>query len=162
MFSMTVSVQTFIESEDGAITVDWVVLSAAVVAMAIAATDVINGGLRELSSNLEAQLRTQQISDAFVLFTSTHFDALYDAGIVTEPQAEDLFTAANDMTNGEILTALESYIEKIANATITDVELAEAYAVASVAYQRNIVEDAVIETYFTIDGDTSTPPAETI
>ena len=122
---MTTTVQRFIENEDGAITVDWVVLSAAVVAMAIAATDVINGGLRDLSSNLEAQLRTQQISDAFVLFTSDHFDTLYDAGVVTEEQAEDLFAAANEKTNAEILTALEGYIEDITNGTITESELAE-------------------------------------
>ncbi len=152
-------VETFVESEEGAVTVDWVVLSAAAVAMAIAATDVINGGLRELSSNLEAQLRTQQISDAFVLFTSNHFDALYDAGLITEEQAEDLFNDANEMTNNEVLIALEDYIEKITNGTITESELSEAFAVASVAHQRNIVDDAVIENYFTI-GDV--PPTSTI
>ena len=156
---MQTTVQRFIVSEDGAITVDWVVLSAAVVAMAIAATDVINGGLRDLSSNLEAQLRTQQISDAFVLFTPDHFDALYDAGTLTEAQAEDLFAAANEKTNAEILTALEGYIQDITDGTITEAELAEAFAVASVAYQRNIVEDAVIEYYFTFDG---TALAETV
>lgn len=144
----------FIESEDGAITVDWVVLSAAAVAMAIAATDVIRGGLGDLSSNLEAQLRTQQISDSFVSFASDHFDALYDMDLLSEEDAEDQFAVANEMTNGEILTALEDYISKMVNETITEAELIEAFAVASVAYQRNIVDDELIETYF-LDGSPS-------
>ncbi|MEM1274686.1 MAG: hypothetical protein AAGF88_12790 [Pseudomonadota bacterium] len=143
----------FLQEERGAITVDWVVLSAAAVAMSIAATDVIRGGLAELSSDLEAQLRTQQISDAFVQFASNHFDVLYDAGMLTEEQAEQLFADANEMTNADILSSLETYIEKMTNGTITESELQQAFAVASVAYQRNIVDDAVIEYYFTPNGE---------
>ncbi|MEM9757353.1 MAG: hypothetical protein AAF914_15230 [Pseudomonadota bacterium] len=146
------NVQNFLSEDRGAISVDWVVLSAAAVAMAVAASDVLREGIGNLSSNLEAQLRTQQISDAFVQFTPTHFDVLFDAALITEEQAEVLFDAANEMKNAEILDALEEYINKMVNGTITESELQDAFAVASVAYQRNIVDDVVIDTYFSPDG----------
>ena len=145
-------IQDFLRDETGAVTVDWTVLAAAAMGMAIAATAVITDGIEGLSSNLEAQLRTQQISDAFVQFTSTHFDPLYDAGVLDEETAETLFTDANEKTNQEVLDSLEYYIDKINDGTINEVELAEAFAVASVAAQRNIVDDAVIEYYFLPDG----------
>lgn len=145
---MCSAVSNFIADETGAISVDWVVLSAAAVGMSLAATDVVRDGLRDVSSNLEAQLRTQQISDAFVGFTSNHFDALYDEGLITEEQAETLFTAANELTNADVLTILENGIEKMVNETITEQEMRELWAVASVAYQRNIIDDSVIEYYF--------------
>ena len=154
-------IKAFLREESAAISVDYVVLSAAAVAMAIAATDVIKGGERVLTSDLEAQLRSQQISDSFVTFTSSHFDALYDSGVVSEEQASDLFDSANEMMNSDILNALADGIEKMVNETITDEELAELFAIASVAYQRNIVDDEIIEYYFSSDGgyyssDTST------
>ncbi|MBF9032181.1 hypothetical protein HKCCE3408_17410 [Rhodobacterales bacterium HKCCE3408] len=141
----------FKANERGAISVDYVVLSAAAVAMSIAATDVIRAGQRVLTSDMEAQLRSQNISDSFVEFTSTHFDPLYDAGMLTEEQAETLFNSANNMMNADILDTLEDGIYKMNEGTITEAELTELYAVASVAYQRNIVDADVIETYFGTD-----------
>ncbi|MBO6604074.1 MULTISPECIES: hypothetical protein [Paracoccaceae] len=138
----------FLRDESGAITVDWVVLSAAAVSMAIAATDVLEGSIGELASDLEAQLRTQQISDSFVQFTSAHFEPFYQQDTLTVAQAEQLFTNANEMTNAAILTALESGISAMNAGTLTDAQMAELVAVASVAYQRNIVDDAVIEQFF--------------
>lgn len=149
---MTQMLNKFFASEDAAVTVDWVVLSAGAVAMAIAATDVLSDGIGELTSNLENQLRQQQISDAFVQFTSDFFDPLYDAGMLSEADAEVLFEDANLMTNNEILVALEGYIEKMVNGDISEAELEEAFAVASVAAQRNIVDDEVVEYYFTPEG----------
>lgn len=141
-----------VDDESGAVTVDWVMLSAAAVALSLAATDVVREGLSNLTSDIEAQLRSQQISDAFVNFTSSHFDPLYDTGAATENQAETAFDLANEMTNAEILTALETGIPEMEAGTLSDTELTELYAAASVAHQRNIVDDAVIETYF--NGDT--------
>ncbi|RMA41974.1 hypothetical protein [Rhodophyticola porphyridii] len=138
----------FFRDESGAITVDWVVLSAAAVSMAVAATDVLEGSIGELASDLEAQLRTQQISDSFVQFTSAHFEPFYQQDLLTVAQAEQLFTNANEMTNSAILTALENGISAMNAGTLTDAQMAELVAVASVAYQRNIVDDAVIEQFF--------------
>tara|TARA_R110002073_G_scaffold28763_6_gene91104 strand:+ start:1519 stop:1956 length:438 start_codon:yes stop_codon:yes gene_type:complete len=139
----------FLTSESGAITVDWVVLTAAVAGMALAATAMVEGGLENLASDLEAQLRTQQVSDAFVQFNSSHFDALYDAGIVTEENAETYFGLANEMTNAEILTALEDGILDYNDGNLTDAEIAQLVALASVAYQRNIIDDSygLVATY---------------
>ncbi len=137
---ITSNFMKFLRSESGAITVDWVVLTAAVTGMALAATAVVEGGISDLASDLEAQLRTQQVSDAFVTFTSTHFDALYDAGIVTEEVAEGLFDTANNMTNAELLTALEDGILAYNDGGLSDNEIAELVAMASVAVQRNIID----------------------
>jgi hypothetical protein len=129
----------FLSSESGAITVDWVVLTAAVTGMALAATAVVEGGIANLASDLEAQLRTQQVSDAFVQFRSSDFNALYDLGMVTEANAEVYFGIANEMTNAEILTALETGLLQFNDGLLTDAEIAELVAVASVAVQRNII-----------------------
>lgn len=134
------SFHKFLRSESGAISVDWVVLTAATAGMALAATAVIEDGISTLASNLEAQLRTQQVSDAFVVFISAHFNALYDAGITTETAAEAMFNLANEMTNAEILTALESGVLAYTDGLLTNEEVAMLVAMASVADQRNIID----------------------
>ncbi len=134
----------FLRSESGAITVDWVVLTAAVSGMAIAATTVVEGGLDNLASTLEAELRTQQVSDAFVTFDSSHFDELYDLGLTTEEQAEDFFDLANEMTNAELLDALEQGILDYNDNLLSDAEVAELVAIASVAVQRNIIDSGSV------------------
>lgn len=131
----------FLNSESGAITVDWVVLTAAVTGMALAATAVVETGIADLASDLEAQLRTQQVSDAFVQFDSSFFNALYDLGMVTEANAEVYFNIANEMTNAEILTALEQGLLDLNDGNLSDPEIAQLVAVASVAVQRNIVDE---------------------
>lgn len=144
--------KTFVVSEDAAVSVEWVVLSAGVVGMSIAAADVLRDGIGDLTANLEEQLRSQQISDAFVQFASSDFDPLLDHELITVAQAETLFEESNEMTNNEILNALDSYIQSMLDGTITHEELQEAFALASVADQRNIVDDALIEQYFTTEG----------
>ncbi|PIV73282.1 MAG: hypothetical protein COW55_13605 [Rhodobacteraceae bacterium CG17_big_fil_post_rev_8_21_14_2_50_65_11] len=140
----------FLRCESGAITVDWVVLTAATAGMALAATAVIEDGIATLASNLDAELRSQQISDAFVVFQSSHFDALYDAGTITEDAAEALFMVANEMTNAEILSGLEDGLLAYNDGTLTDAEVARLVAMASVGVQRNIIapEDVnLVSTY---------------
>ncbi len=134
----------FLTSESGAITVDWVVLTAAVTGMALAATAVVETGIDDLASDLEAQLRTQQVSDAFVQFNSSHFNDLYDLGMVTEDNAEIHFGIANGMTNAEILTALEDGLLDFNDGNLSDAEIAQLVAVASVAVQRNIIDASAI------------------
>ncbi|MBF9036652.1 hypothetical protein HKCCE2091_20645 [Rhodobacterales bacterium HKCCE2091] len=147
-------IRNFWTDESGAISVDYVVLACGAVAMSMAASDVVRDGLRNLSSDLEAQLRTQQISDAFVNFQSSFFDPLYDAGAISEEQASDFFSLANEMTNAQVLTFLENGIERLNDGDqMTEEELGQLFAVASVAYQRNIVDDEVIEYYFVEGGN---------
>ena len=152
---MSEYLRQFLKEDSGAISVDWVVLSAAAVSMAIATTDVLDSTIDDVSSRLEAQLRNQQLSDDFVQFTSADFEDFYQAGTLTEEQAGDLFNAANELMNGDIIAALEAGIpEKIAG-TLTAQEEAALQAIASVAHQRNIVDDAVLFEHFGIGTDPS-------
>lgn len=130
----------FLHCESGAVTVDWVVLTAATAGMALAATAVVEDGIGSLASRLDAELRSQQVSDAFVTFQSSHFDALYDAGMIAEDDAEALFVIANEMTNAEIVSGLEDGILAYNDGSLTDEEIATLVAMASVGVQRNIVE----------------------
>ena len=144
------SLTKFLQSESGAVTVDWVVLTAAAAGLAIAATSVVSGGLESLAADLEEQLRTQQISDSFVQFRSSDFDVLYDAGTLTEEQATASFAIANEMDNAEILSGLEALILKSVHGTITNDEEAAMYAMASVAVQRNIIDASELQAYLAI------------
>jgi len=131
----------FLSSESGAISVDWVVLTAAVAGMALAATAVIEEGISDLASDLEAELRSQQISDAFVVFTSAHFNALYDAGLIDEDGAEAMFDIANAMTNAAIIGGLEDGILAYNDGDLSDEDIALLVAMASVGVQRNIISN---------------------
>ncbi|MCX8509719.1 MAG: hypothetical protein ORN49_12735 [Rhodobacteraceae bacterium] len=51
--------------EDGAVTVDWVVLTAAVVGLGVAALALIRGGTKSLTEKINSQLTAQQISTTF-------------------------------------------------------------------------------------------------
>ena len=51
----------FRKDEDGAVTVDWVVLTAAVVGLAAAAYSSIEDGAEELTENTETFLGTQTV-----------------------------------------------------------------------------------------------------
>ena len=52
----------FHEAEDGAVTVDWVVLTAAVVGLGIAALAAVKGGMKTLTTNINNQLSSQSIN----------------------------------------------------------------------------------------------------
>ena len=55
-------IQNFMKSEDGAITVDWVVLTAAVVGLAGASAALINDGIVSASTNIEDGVMAQQVA----------------------------------------------------------------------------------------------------
>ncbi len=55
----------FHEAEDGAVTVDWVVLTAAVVGLGIAALAAVKGGMKQLTGNINSQLSAQSINTTF-------------------------------------------------------------------------------------------------
>jgi len=55
----------FARDEDGAVTVDWVVLTAALVGLGIAVLSVVSGGIQDLSTDIDTQLKTNQISTSF-------------------------------------------------------------------------------------------------
>jgi hypothetical protein len=57
--------RTYRTAEDGAVTVDWVVLTAAVVGLGVAALSAIRSGTSSLTDKIESQLKAQTISTTF-------------------------------------------------------------------------------------------------
>ncbi|MEL7026603.1 MAG: hypothetical protein AAGO57_05135 [Pseudomonadota bacterium] len=52
----------FLTSEDGAVTVDWVVLTAAIVGLGIAVLASVSGGVTTLSDTISSNLANQEIA----------------------------------------------------------------------------------------------------
>jgi Flp pilus assembly pilin Flp len=63
---MTAIIKNFAKSESGAVTVDWVVLTAAIVGLGLAVMAVVSSGVENLSGEINTQLQTQNISTTFV------------------------------------------------------------------------------------------------
>ena len=55
-------INAFVKDEDGAVTVDWVVLTAAVVGIAIAVAATIKSGLNSAATSISAGIGTQVTS----------------------------------------------------------------------------------------------------
>ena len=61
--------KSFALSESGAVTVDWVVLTAAIVGLGLAVMAVVSGGVSDLSTNIQGQLSGQEITTTFTTAT---------------------------------------------------------------------------------------------
>ncbi|MBZ0128045.1 MAG: pilus assembly protein [Rhodobacteraceae bacterium] len=57
--------KNFKNDESGAVTVDWVVLTAAIVGLGIAVLAAVSDGLDNLSGDIDTQLSGQAISTSF-------------------------------------------------------------------------------------------------
>ncbi len=55
-------IKNFKKDEDGAVTVDWVVLTAAIVGLGIAVLAAVGGGTTSLSDKISSQLESQTIA----------------------------------------------------------------------------------------------------
>ncbi len=53
---MTNMIKNFASNESGAVTVDWVVLTAALVGLGLAVMAVVSGGIEDLSGEIQASL----------------------------------------------------------------------------------------------------------
>ncbi len=58
-------IKTFLNSESGAVTVDWVVLTAAIVGLGLAVMAVVSAGVENLSGDIKTQLETNHIDASF-------------------------------------------------------------------------------------------------
>ncbi len=58
-------IKSFRSDEDGAVTVDWVVLTAAIVGLGIAVLAAVSGGVEDLSEDISSQLEAQTIKTTF-------------------------------------------------------------------------------------------------
>lgn len=162
---MIAQFKTFARAEAGAVTVDWTVLSAAAVSMALATTALMNSNISFLEGRMDDELRSRQLSDDWIDFYASHFEPVLQTGYISEDQASELFEEMNGAMNHSIVTRLEEGIAAIDAGTIEPDDLVQLIAIASVAYQRNIVSDAVLNEYFGFDGstpaymDVANPPA---
>jgi len=57
--------QNFKNDESGAVTVDWVVLTAAIVGLGIAVLAAVSDGVENLSGDIDTQLSGQGVSTTF-------------------------------------------------------------------------------------------------
>lgn len=62
---MTQAVSTFWTDEAGAVTVDWVILAAGVIGLALASMGVVIDGTEDLSGDVDSTLSSQLISTSF-------------------------------------------------------------------------------------------------
>ena len=62
---MVTSARQFIEAEDGAVTVDWVVLTGMVVGLGFAVLTSIAGGALDHSNGLGAHLDTRDVTSTY-------------------------------------------------------------------------------------------------
>jgi Flp pilus assembly pilin Flp len=62
---MTNFMNAFIADESGAVTVDWVVLTAALVGLGLAVMAVVSGGVEDLSNDIDGQLVGMGIDTTF-------------------------------------------------------------------------------------------------
>lgn len=149
---MYLPVTQFLHDERGAVTVDWTVLSAAAVGMALATVGVLEFGIGALSGRIDNELRTQTLSDDFVTYLSGHFEPIIAAGGMTNDDGEYVFNALNELMNHEIIEALDIGIDLMEAGELSDEEIAILVGMGSVADQRNIVSDVVLDHYFGFDG----------
>ncbi|MFO7920038.1 pilus assembly protein [Rhodobacteraceae bacterium W635] len=59
------AISSFARSESGAVTVDWVVLTAALVGLGLAVTNTVSDGLESLSNEIRIQLESDHIVEDF-------------------------------------------------------------------------------------------------
>lgn len=58
-------IANFALDEEGAVTVDWVILAAGVISLALAAVGVITDGTEDLSGDIDTNLKNELISTSF-------------------------------------------------------------------------------------------------
>lgn len=143
---------TYLADDRGAVTVDWTVLSAAAVGLAIATTAILTDSIEVLSGRMDDELRTRQLSDDWIAFAASHFEPILATNYVSETQAEAVYDVANDLMNHDLVAELTAGIEALENGTITSEEIVGLVALASVAYQRNLLDDGTLDYYFGFDG----------
>lgn len=141
---------SFLTGVSGAISVDYTVLSAAAVAMALGAAAVLDDTVRDLTQRLDAELRTRQLGADFIQYEPAFFEPLLADGRVTEAQAEALYAEASATMNQDLIDALALGIAAMQDGPLSDADLAELHALAVVAYQRNIIDAVVLEAFFGI------------
>jgi hypothetical protein len=95
----TNSVLEFANSEDGAVTVDWVVLTAAIVGLGLAVLAVVSGGVEDLSRDIDDELVEMEVAAAFGTSAGWSAGSLlsWEEGFWND--AVDMWAAGGDVDN---------------------------------------------------------------
>jgi len=62
---------SFLSDDSGAVTVDWVVLTAALVGLGLAVISVVSSGLEDLSGDIQGQLQADHVNTGFTSSSTT-------------------------------------------------------------------------------------------
>ncbi len=120
--------QHFLQSEDGAVVVDWVVLTAAAVGLGLAAMAVVSGGVEDLSGEIQTELAS---IDPGTLFdwganTASAFGAWGDLEIFSPrqsaEQAESYVAAILASNGGDYQAAYDQLYQQALDMTYADGE----------------------------------------
>ncbi|MEJ6388907.1 hypothetical protein [Gymnodinialimonas ulvae] len=144
----------FATDECGAISVDWTMISAAAVGFALATAAYFTDINAFLATNMNTELEGGDLSDSVPIYIAEHFAPLINEGAVTPEAAIELYDAAHEMMNYEIITTLEQGIQQLEAGELTTQELNELVAVASVAQERDLEREETLDHYFGFDGST--------
>jgi hypothetical protein len=99
------SVSYYLNSESGAVTVDWVVLTAAIAGLGLATMAVVSGGVEDLSGDLQTQLASQTITSRFAAAASATA-ALYDGGWLAPGWLDDNTAWVANFSDEQLTAAL--------------------------------------------------------
>ncbi|MFO6465623.1 hypothetical protein ACK8OR_14610 [Jannaschia sp. KMU-145] len=102
---MTFKPQTFLSDDSGAVTVDWVVLTAALVGLGLAVMGVVSTGVQDISGDIDGQLKSDDIIQVAFTDGAASFEAAA-AALGLDPSAE--ISGMTNLTNEQIGTAVAS------------------------------------------------------
>ena len=111
------SFSTFATDESGAVTVDWVVLTAALVGLGIAASVTVSGGVEDVSTDISGQLTSSDLDDGATATFSISEGIDAPAGFVLNDDGSYSFDPADEAY--EHLSAGDSTVLTIP-VTVTD------------------------------------------
>lgn len=150
---------TFANSESGAVTVDWVVLTAALVGLGLATMSVVSGGVQDASDDVDSQLSGQRIFTSFVAMNHTRF---YDATVAKHAAAPEGYfdNFIYETADEEAANLIETYtswddarmVQKAAQqASKVGPLQAEVAGYAALGESGSLAEYAAVEGYTTSD-----------
>jgi len=130
----------FVTEERGAVTVDWVVLTAALVGLGLATTAVVSTGVGSLSNETADVLEDGDILQVASFGRGWDFSAFNHA--IDDGLAEQVFTnySGDGFTDADVQTALTTYHDRLAggSATTSHVDIDTYAGIYAAAEERDI------------------------
>lgn len=143
---MSIPQYSFFEDESGAVTVDWVVLTAAIVGLGIATYTVVGGGVSDASTDVSAFLEQDHITTTFAEATpeAAGFDmstALLVGSSHSEAWRQDMINRFYpEMSQGQLDTYYQERINEYNSATSGYAHAIDHIGMAQAEYQRRELE----------------------